>query len=110
VFGTCPTCLILVVLIITRFRTCSKASAGTVLISLSCRNLFLSVRAVQLSAMTLFLYFPSVTCPLVNSAHSYTECGGSMLLYNIGYYLNNYMLPHPYQTNIYVLIFTTMET
>jgi len=62
VFGSCPTCLILVVVIITRFRTCSKASA--VLISLSYRNLFLSGRVAQLSPMTLFLCFPSVTCPL----------------------------------------------
>jgi len=93
VFGTCPTCLILVVVIITRFRTCPKPSA--VLISLSYQNLFLSGRATQLSAMTLFLYFLSVTCLLLNSAHCCTECGGSSkLIHNIGFYLKNYVLPH----------------
>jgi len=106
VFGTCSACLILIVLIIMRFRTWSKANAGTVLISVSCRNLFLSGRAAQLSAMTLFLHFPSVTCPLLDSAHCYTECGGSMLLQNIGFYLKNYVLPHPYQTKYIYLNFS----
>jgi hypothetical protein len=82
---------------------------------LSYRNLFLSGRAAQLSAMTLFLYFPSVTCPLLNTAHCCTECGGSMLLHNTGFHLKNYVLPHlPNKyiyiyIYIYILIFTTLE-
>lgn len=59
---------------------------------------------------TLFLYFPSVTFPLLNTAHCCTECEGSMLLHNTGFHLKNYVLPHLPNKYIYILIFTTMET